>query len=133
MTRKTEGWQGRLAAYIAAHHREPFVYGTQDCALFSFGAVAVMTGLDLAEGRRGRYTTLRGGIRILRSQGYDDHIALAAAHFPETTTPRPGDLAVVPTPDGPALGIVQGVLIYALSAAGMSMLPISAANRFFEV
>lgn len=133
MSRKTEGWQERLAAYLSSCAQRPFVYGEHDCALFATGAVQAMTGLDLAAPYRGRYTTFAGGRRVLRRDGYADHVALIAAHLPETATPRPGDLAVIDTPDGPALGVVQGAMVYVVGDAALSLLPISAARRFFEV
>lgn len=132
MTRQ-KGWQGRLAAFLASVARTPFSPGTHDCALFAAGAVEALTGVDLAADWRGRYHTLRGGVRVLRRAGYADHIALARSHFPATTTPRPGDLAVVSTPDGPALGVVQGLMIYAPAAIGWALVPLDAATEFFEV
>ncbi len=133
MTRKAEGWQARLAAYLNDCSRRPLVYGQHDCALFAAGAVQAMTGLDLAADWRGRYATLRGGLRVLRAQGYADQVALAAAHLPEAATPRPGDLAVIDTPHGPALGVVQGAMVYVLGEDRLSLVPVSAAIRFFEV
>lgn len=133
MSRKTEGWQIRLAAYLNDCSRRPLEYGQHDCALFAAGAVQAMTGIDLAEGWRGRYTTLRGGLRVLRAQGYADQVALAAAHLPETVSPRPGDLAVIDAPHGPALGVVQGAMVYVLGDPILSLVPVSAASRFFEV
>ena len=133
MTQKTEGWQERLAAYLSGCAQRPFAYGEHDCALFSAGAVRAMTGLDLAEGWRGRYSTLRGGLRVLRAQGYADQVALAAAHFPETRSPRPGDLAVIETVNGPALGVVQGALVYVLGEDRLALVPLRTAIRFFEV
>ena len=133
MSRKTEGWQVRLAAYLSDCKERPLAYGQHDCALFAAGAVQAMTELDLAEGWRGRYTTLRGGLRVLRAQGYADQVALAAAHLPETVSPRPGDLAVIDAPHGPALGVLQGAMVYVLGDPILSLVPVSAASRFFEV
>ena len=82
---------------------------------------------------RGRYTTLRGGLRLMRRAGHADPIALVAAHFPPTTTPRPGDLAVIATPEGPGLGVVQGTHVYAPAAIGWALVPRAAALSFFEV
>ena len=133
MTRKTEGWQTRLAAYLHEVGREGFAYGAHDCALFAAGAVQAMTGIDLAADWRGRYTSLRGGLRVLRAAGYADHVALAAAHFPTVDRPRPGDLAVMQTLEGPALGIVQGALVYLRGPDRIGLLPVSDASHFFGV
>lgn len=133
MTARLIGWQSRLTAWLATVSRTPFAPGQHDCALFAAGAIEAMTGCDLAADWRGRYRTLRGGVRVLRKAGYADHIALARSHFPLTTSPRPGDLAVIQTPEGLALGVVQGAMIYAPAAIGWGLVPRSAATEFFEV
>jgi hypothetical protein len=130
---RQKGWQGRLVAYLDTAGRRAFVEGQHDCALFAAGAVAAMTGVDYAADYRGRYSTTRGGLRVLRRAGFADHVALAASHFAETAAPVPGDLAVIPSGDGPALGVVQGEHVYLLSPGGMSLAPIAAARRFFRV
>ena len=84
---------------------------------------------------RGRYSTMRGGLRVLRKAGFEDHIALAAAHFPEVPPlmAQPGDLAVVPTDDGQALGVVQGEAVYVLGPHGLGLVSILSASRAFRV
>lgn len=129
-------WRHRLVAYTAEVTRASFHPGRHDCALFAAGAVEALTGADYAAPYRGRYTTERGGIRILRRDGYRDHIALAAAHLrkrAEGERARAGDLAVIPSDAGPALGVVQGAAIYVLSPAGLALVPIGAAVMIFEV
>ncbi|MBN8291020.1 hypothetical protein JI664_03490 [Rhodobacter sp. NTK016B] len=133
---KTPGWQNRLVAYLAAAGRERFVPGQHDCALFASGALAAMTGVDLAAPYRGRYTTERGGIRILRKDGYHDHVALAAAHLrtrADGERARPGDLAVIPTETGPALGVVQGAAVYVLTPDRLALVPLAQAVTVLEV
>lgn len=128
-------WQPRLTAYLAMSARAAFKEGAHDCALFAAGAVQAMTGVDYAAAYRDRYTTTRGGMRILRRDGFSDHVALAAAHLAEKPVARalPGDLAVIDTPDGPALGVVQGEGIFVLSQSGMALVPLLAACKVFEV
>lgn len=128
-------WKSRLTAWLAEIVRRPFAPGTHDCALFAAGAVQAMTGRDPAAPYRGRYQTLRGGKRILRQAGFADHIDLVVCTFAEVHTSRaaPGDLAVVPTPEGDALGLVQGEAVYVLSPRGIGMLPMTAATRAYRV
>lgn len=125
--------RARLTTYLADCARRPFAEGSHDCALFAAGAVQAMTGRDIAAEWRGRYISTRGGLRVLRRAGFADHIALAAHHFPVTHRPRIGDLAAVPTEQGPALGVVQGLHIYLLAESGLALVPLSAATQFFEV
>lgn len=110
--------------------------GQHDCCLFGAGAIEALTGVDIAAEWRGRYTTLAGGRRVLRRSGYADHIALIAAHLPEAhpSASLPGDIAIVPTDEGPAVGVVQGTVVYVLHAAGgVGMVPMSVVQRIFKV
>ena len=128
-------WQARLVAYLHAARLRPFAYGRHDCCLFAADAVAAMTGVDIAAPWRGRYTTLRGGIRVLRRSGHRDHVALAAAHFAEIPplSAQPGDLAVLATQAGPALGVVQGEAVYVLGPQGLGLVSLLRAHRAFRV
>lgn len=133
--RRYPDWQERLTAYLASVAHRPLEPGVHDCALFAANAVLAMTGTDLAAAWRGRYRTLRGGQRVLRAAGYADHIALAASHFAEMPAAyaRPGDLAVVDGPHGPALTVVQGRGVYVLTPSGLGTLSLLTAKRAFKV
>ncbi|MDZ4094525.1 MAG: hypothetical protein U1D35_06395 [Paracoccaceae bacterium] len=135
MTPRRADWQPRLIEYLARIARQPLKYGTHDCALFAAGAVEAMTGADPAARWRGRYSTVRGGLRHLRAAGYLDHITLCASLFTEAPVARAraGDLAVLPGPDGPALGVVQGEFVYVLRAEGLAWVELLAAERVFQV
>lgn len=128
-------WQHRLIAYMHDSVRRPFEEGKHDCALFAASAVDAMTGHDYAAPYRGRYKTTKGGYRILRKDGFENHVALAAAHLEEIAPAfaRPGDLAVIPTDEGPSLGVVQGERVYCLGPTGLGLLPLSSATRAFRV
>lgn len=136
MSTRRPDWYPRLVTYLGAAARRPFTEGELDCALFAAGAVAAMTGEDLAAPYRGRYRTTRGGLRLLRRAGYADPVALAADHLPEIAVAeaRPGDLVVVPTPDGAALGILQGAAgVHVMAATGMGLVPAALVTRAFRV
>lgn len=129
-------WKNRLHAYLDDCARTPFALGTHDCALFAAGAVAAMTGTDIAAPYRGRYTTLKGGLRLLQQAGFADHVALARHHHAEVHAAfvTPGDLAVIDTAEGAVLGVVQGEGIYVLHVTGrIGLLPIAAAQTFLKV
>ncbi|PWE29960.1 hypothetical protein DDZ14_16085 [Maritimibacter sp. 55A14] len=132
---KLPDWRPRLLAYVTAAAREPFVPGTHDCALFAAGAAEAQTGRDPAEGLRGTYSTLTEGLRRLGALGHADHVEMAAAHFAEVPASfaQVGDLAVVATDEGDALGVVQGEAVYVLQKSGIAMVPLTAAHRAFRV
>lgn len=125
-----------LAAFLRKVARTPYEPGRNDCALFAAGAVDAMTWVDYAAPYRGRYTTLAGGIRILRRDGYADHIDLAAAHLREIEPARAkaGDIAVVPGDENlQALGVVQGEVVYVLTPTGVGLVSRMEIQRAFEV
>jgi len=127
-------WRARLGAYLAAEARRPFEYGKSDCALFAAGAVNTMTGSDPSAAYRGRYTTLRGGLRILRKDGFRDHVERAAALLTEVPPRRArvGDIAALETPDGPSLGVVQGEWVAVRTMNGLGFVPVDQATRVFR-
>lgn len=131
-------WQPRLLAYLRGIAAEPFAPGRHDCALFAAGAVQAMTGRDLARAYRGRYDDVLAGLRHLRRNKHDDHVALAAKHFAEIAPAmaQPGDLAVIPDPDGSeldALGVVQGPHVYVTGPAGLGIVSRLRMSRAFRV
>jgi len=127
-------WRARLGAYLATEARRPFEYGTSDCALFAAGALNTMTGSDPSAAYRGRYTSLRGGLRILRKDGFRDHVERAAALLSEVAPQRMqvGDIAVVETADGPSLGVVQGEWVAVRTLTGLGFVPVDQATCVFR-
>lgn len=128
-------WRSRLSACIEGALQTPFEWGQHDCALFVADAVLAMTGTDHASFWRGRYRTAAGAMRILGRGGHDDHVAYVAAQLAEIhpALAATGDIAVVVTPDGPALGIITGPQVAVPDAAGLSFLPRDRAVRAFHV
>ncbi|MFD1914108.1 DUF6950 family protein [Halodurantibacterium flavum] len=130
-------WQARLTAFVMACRTEELVPGRFDCMLFAAGAVMAVTGVDLAAPWRRRYSTFRGGQRILRRAGHADHVALLDAHLPVIHPSRavPGDLAAVPGTDGlPAIGVIQGAAIFVLGEeGGLALAPLLSARSAWKV
>lgn len=128
-------WRKHLLAYLQQTARTPFEEGFNDCALFVAGGVLAMTGNDFAAPYRGQYSTTVGGMRLLRDNGFADHIALAKSHLAAKPVAfaHVGDAAVMPSPDGPALGIVQGPNVYVLAPSGLAHLPLTNATEILGV
>lgn len=128
-------WQPRLRAWLRSISG-PIRPGRHDCCLFGAGAIEAQTGVDLAAEWRGRYTTFAGGRRILRRAGYADHIDLIARHLDEdhVSAARPGDIAILPTEDGDAVGVVQGTAVYVLDPSGrVAFAPMAPVSRLFRL
>ena len=128
-------WKLQLIQFMGDAARTPFQPGVHDCALFAAGAVFAMTDVDFAADFRGRYSTLKGGFKLLQKAGFVDHVALAAHLFDEIPPAYAavGDLAVVPDQQGDALGIVQGSGIYVLTTDRLGVVSLLAATRAFRV
>ncbi|MCI5097532.1 MAG: hypothetical protein MRY77_14550 [Rhodobacteraceae bacterium] len=129
-------WQPRLRRFLAQSDGRPLIAGKHDCCLFGAGAIEAETGVDLAAPWRGRYSTFRGGYRILRKAGYSDHVALIASFLQEIPVfaVRAGDIAIVPSESGDAVGVVQGEAVYVLGLDGrLSLVPLAPVLRLFRV
>lgn len=131
-------WRARLADYLAEVAGRRFRPGSHDCALFAAGAVAAMTGHDLAAEWRGKYLSLGAGRAMLRARGYADHIDLASEYFRPVSPAlaQVGDLAVLPgdlPAEAGALGVVQGAAVYALRPQGLVTINRLHMKRAFRV
>ena len=120
-------WRARLGAHIAAHRTRPFAYGEHDCATFAAGAVQAVTGSDPAAGLTG-YTTRAGGLRRLRRNGLEDHVAFVASRFAEIAVAQAqqGDLAVIEAAGALSLGVVCGAFVLApTQPSGLAAVPLT--------
>lgn len=129
-------WQPRLHAWLRGINGRAIRPGQHDCCLFGAGAIEAQTGVDIAAPWRGRYTTFAGGRRILRKAGYADHIDLIAQTLPEAhvSAALPGDIAILPTEDGDAVGVVQGAAVYVLTLSGrLGFAPMTPVTHLFTV
>ena len=132
--RRTD-WLKRLSAYIDAVRRTKFDHGHNDCATFSAGAVAAMTGDDPAAAYRGRYVSVGEGLALLRAEGTDDHIQRAVELFPmrHPSEAQTGDLAIVSVPDGLALGVVVGARVFLVGLTGLYTVDLLDARKILKV
>ncbi|MFQ5783616.1 MAG: hypothetical protein ACE5H8_02180 [Alphaproteobacteria bacterium] len=130
-------WPERLARTVRAAQGRRFAWGGHDCALFVCDCILAMTGCDPAARFRGRYRTARGAARALRRiAGVATLDALATrllgAPVPVATAKR-GDIVLLDTDDGPALGVVIGARAAFTSPRGLAFVPVSAPRRAWRV
>lgn len=135
MIKRRPDWRARLHAEIEAHRREPFAFGQRDCLLMAAAALKAMTGVDIAIGLRGAYTTLKGGKRVLRRAGYDDLPALFGEHLEEVPSAfaRHGDLVTLRDGGGWAAGIVAGARVTVMRPEGLGSVDRDEIDRAFRV
>lgn len=134
MQRLTD-WRARLTSYLLEHGKVAFSYGKQDCALFAAGAVAAMTGHDPAAEWRGRYRTPAGGLRLMRMAGFRGAVDFMNRTFVpiHPAFAGDGDIAAVPLPEGEALGVIVGEVVYLTGPSGVAMQPRTSAERAWVV
>lgn len=132
---KLVDWRPRLRAFLAAQTEAPFAYGSADCGAFAGGAIEAMTGENPHAKVAGRYKTMAGALRAIKRLGHDDHVAYAASLLTEIDPLYAafGDIAVVNSPDGPALGVVTGPHIEVRAPGGRGVVPLTDAVRAFRV
>lgn len=124
-------WRPRLVAYLGAVRTRPFAYGQHDCALFAAGAVTAMTAVDLSDGYRDRYKSLKAGLKLAGISPVD----LVRRAFDEVppALAQVGDIAVIGQVGVPALGIFDGETILVLREDGLGRMPRAAATLAFRV
>ena len=132
---KRETWKADLRSYLAAQADAPFELGVVDCGSFAGGAVEAMTGENPHAKVAGKYKTMAGALRALKRLGHEDHIAYAASVLNEIDPlyAQFGDVAVVDSPEGPALGVVIGAHIEIRTPVGRGVVPLTDAVRAFRV
>lgn len=123
-------WEVRLSDFIDKNLDTPFEWGRFDCCLSVADAVRAFTGQDFAEAFRGHYSTPPGAVRALRRYGSGSLKATLNEMFgpfkPRLNAGR-GDVVLIETEQGDALGIVFGGQIWAASDSGLKPLPMNRA------
>lgn len=128
-------WQPRLTVWLRDSRKKPFEQGTWDCGVFAAGAIEAMTGVDVIAEVRGKYSTTKGAMKLLKRLGYKDHVALFASVCPKIPllSSRAGDLVAFKTAEGLALGIVQGAGAYHAGPHGLAIISTQVAHAAYRV
>ena len=111
LVRRREDWPLRLNAALESARARAFAWGEHDCCMFAAGVVRELTGEDFAAPFRGAYAERDGAGLILAEQGGVEAITTAALGAP-LDNPRfaqRGDVVLIETEEGMALGICDGV------------------------
>ena len=125
---RIEHWERRLAAAIDAARARPFAWGLHDCPTFAFQTRMMLTGgEDVAALWRGRYTTARGGHRVMRRLGWGSLEEMGKSLLGE---PRPavllaqrGDIVLADT--GLGFGICTGATAVGMAPEGLVTVPLT--------
>lgn len=120
-----------LSDYIDRVAGRPFQWGVNDCLIMVAGAVELLTGVDHAEGFRGRYHSLAEGKRLagkslLRFVGE----RLKPIH---PVWAVDGDVGAVKQGREWGFGVFVGPYLYVMTETGIGILPRTDALKAFKV
>lgn len=134
MTR-LEAWEDRLAEAVQMAFERPFEWSQHDCPTFAFGTRAALTGQDATPAWRGTYTSLRGGLRVMRRLGWADYRAMGDAILgpsrPTVLFGQRGDIALGPL--GLGFAVVLGADVLGLSPNGPVRAPLAGCSMVWRV
>jgi hypothetical protein len=135
--RRRSDWPERLADAVRAARSRPFVWGRHDCALFAFDCVLAMTGEDHLAAFRGRYRSAKGAVRALKRIGgvktLEELVAGILGAPGQAQTAQRGDLVLLDTEIGPALGVCLGARCAFAGPDGLAYAPTVAAREAWRV
>lgn len=64
---RVEGWEKIAIDYIEKAKKSKFVWGLNDCVLFSCDLAKEMTGKDPAESIRGKYSSQKEALKLIKA------------------------------------------------------------------
>lgn len=136
LTARIPGWERHLAEAVEAARDRPFRWGRHDCAIWAFDLRrALAGGHDVAALWRGRYTTARGAVRVMRRLGWSSLEAagreLLGAPLPSVQHAQRGDLVLADT--GLGFGICLGARAAGIAPSGLILVPITACALAWRV
>lgn len=135
---RLDNWPSLLESAMRERWSRPFRWGEQDCCKFAATLVEAMSGQDLARGF-GRYKGQLGAARILKRAGGVEGLmeGVAARHgmqeWPGVAYARRGDVCLIKTEGGEALGVCVGQKIAGAGPNGVELVPIEQARRAWRV
>ena len=120
-----------LSDYVDRVASRPFQWGVNDCLIMVAGAVELLTGVDHAEGFRGKYKSLAEGKKLigttlLRFVGE----RLEAIHPVRAVD---GDVGALKQGKEWGFGVFIGPHLYVMTETGIGILPRSDATKAFRV
>lgn len=89
-------WEKRLVVVTERHLVTPCVWGKSDCLLTVADAIEAITGHDRAADIRGKYKSMTGAYKLIKSRGFKNMADVLSCMFEEipTAMAQRGDIGV---------------------------------------
>ena len=133
---RVQGWEKRLADYFELQKDRPFVWGENDCILFSANAVSLILDRDII-GEIAEYGTYDKQLALEILQRHGGEISgILDKHFKRKTNhlrAKRGDIATVQDGDTEATGIVYGHHVICKTLTGLKHVSINNIVTLWEV
>jgi len=120
-----------LADYVDRVAGRKFQWGVNDCLIMVAGAVELLTGVDHADGFRGRYGSLAEGKKLIGTT----LLRFVAARLQPIEAVRAidGDVGAVKQGREWGFGVFIGPYLYVMTENGIGILPRTDAVKAFRV
>ena len=133
-----EDWPDRLAKFIEGAQKRPFSWGEFDCCLFAADWVREMTGTDAAAELRGVYASEDDALELVRAYGgMTAMVDFLLSPYNVAMVPRElarrGDVCLVDSVHGEALGVCCGERIACATYTGLVMAPMRLAHAAWRI
>lgn len=135
---RCSNWPAELAAFLSERRATPFAWDVHNCCFFAADWVLRLVSTDLAAEWRGRVTSAIEAARELAERG--GLVAVVADVFSRMECPevapslaRRGDVVMVQTEHGPAMGVCAGALSWFPGAVGLESRPTLQALKAWRV
>lgn len=138
MMKRPQNWPSMLATFLREKQSQPFIWGSNDCCLFTCDWLQALYGVDHAADLRGTYDTALGAARVLEARGGVLAIAAAVCEREGWAEIAPafaqrGDIVLDDSPLGHTLGVCAGGVSAFPGEAGMLLKPTRACVKAWRI
>lgn len=136
--RRCSNWPAELSAFLEERRALPFAWDTQNCSFTAADWIMRLVGVDPAAEWRGRVSGPLDAVRELEARG--GLLAVVTDVFGRLGWPevvvglaRRGDVVMVQTEQGPALGVCAGARSWFAGPVGLETIPTLQALKAWRI
>jgi hypothetical protein len=138
---RKSNWPALLALFIEEKKNQPFVWGENDCCLFTADWICIFTGQMPSDPAkyRGTYTTAKEAMALVDELGGVEAVWQREADIRgwkacPTALAQRGDIATVDTDRyGPSIGVVIGATVVYAGKDGIAEMPVNKSRKAWRI